>query len=212
MAAWCGLLRVRRPRPLGSCSPVCSHGAVRCLCGVPHHLVPVRRCARSVRFVSCAVSCATWLTFTAGPAHCVMFRVRCPGPLGSYSTVCPLGALCCVSGVLGHQAPVRVCARPVRCVASAVSWSVRCVACKVSWVTGLLFTGVLARCVVLCVPCFVAWGTWLLFTGVPAWCVVLAVRCPGPLGSRKMSLISALHILMKYCRLLMWKSQNQSSK
>ena len=32
--------------------------------------------------------------------------VRCPGPLGSCSPVCPLRALRCVCGVQGHLAPV----------------------------------------------------------------------------------------------------------
>ena len=54
-----------------------------------------------------------------------------------------------VCGVLGCLAPVHRCARAVCCVASAVSWA-----------------------------------TWLLFTSVLARCVVLRVRCPGPLGSR----------------------------
>ena len=37
---------------------------------------------------------------------------------------------------------------------------------------------------VCCVASAVSLATWLLFTGVLAWCVVLRVRCPGPLGSR----------------------------
>ena len=61
---------------------------------------------------------------------------------------CPSAALC-VCSVLGRLAPVHRCACAVCCVASAVSWA-----------------------------------TWLLFTGVLARCVVLRVRCPGPLGSR----------------------------
>ena len=61
---------------------------------------------------------------------------------------CPLAALR-VCSVLGRLAPVHRCARAVCCVASAVSWA-----------------------------------TWLLFTVVLARCVVLRVRCPGPLGSR----------------------------
>ena len=61
---------------------------------------------------------------------------------------CPLAALR-VCSVLGPLAPVHRCARAVCCVASAVSWA-----------------------------------TWLLFTSVLAQCVVLRVRCPGPLGSR----------------------------
>ena len=61
---------------------------------------------------------------------------------------CPSAALR-VCSVLGRLAPVHRCARAVCCIASAVSWA-----------------------------------TWLLFTGVLARCVVLRVRCPGPLGSR----------------------------
>ena len=60
---------------------------------------------------------------------------------------CPSAALC-VSSVLGRWAPVHRCARAVCCGVSAVSWA-----------------------------------DWLLFTGVLARCVVLHVRCPGPLGS-----------------------------
>ena len=211
--ARCVVLRVRCLGPLGSCSPVCPLGVLCCACGVQGHLAPVHRCARSVRCVACAVSWATWLLFTCAPARCVASRVRCPGPLGSCSPVCPLGVLCCVCGVQGHLAPVHRCAR-----------SVCCVACAVSWATWLLFTGAPARCVascvwrpgplgscspvcplrvlfcvcgvlglvapvhrcarsVCCVACAVSWATWLLFTGVPARCVALRVRCPGPLGS-----------------------------
>ena len=61
---------------------------------------------------------------------------------------CPSAALR-VCSVLGRFALVHRCARAVCCVASAVSWA-----------------------------------TWLLFTGVLARCVVLRVQCPGPLGSR----------------------------
>ena len=211
--AWCVVLRVRCPGPLGSCSPVCPLGVLFRVCGVMGHLAPVHRCARSVCSVACAVSWATWLLFTSAPARCVVSRVRCPGPPGSCSPVCPLGVFCCVCGVLGHLAPVHRCAR-----------SVCCFVCVVSWATWLLFTGVPARCVVLrvrcpgppgscspvcprgvlccvcgvlghlapvhrcaravcCVACAVSWATWLLFTGVPARCVVPRVRCPGPPGS-----------------------------
>ena len=185
------------PGPLGSCSPVCSLGVLCCVCGVLGHLAPVHRCARWVCRVACAVSRATWLLFTGAPARCVALRVRCPGPLGSCSPVCPLGVLCCVCGVLGHFAPVHRCARVVCFVVSAVSWA-----------TWLLFTGVSARCVVLrvwrpgpfgprsavcplgvlscmcgvlghlapvhrcvravcCFACAVSRASWLLFTGVP---------------------------------------------
>ena len=221
LLARCVVLRVRRPWPLGSCSPVCSLGALRCLCGALDHLAPVHRCVRSVRCVACAVSWATWLLLTGLPARCVVSRVRCPGPLGCCSPVCSLGALCCLCGVLDHLAPVHRCARLV------------CrVACAVSWTTWLLFTSVPARCVVShvwcpvplgpcspvcslgasccvcgvlghlspvhwfarsvrCVVCAVSWATWLLRTAVPARCVLLRVRCPGPLGS--CSPVSPLH-------------------
>ena len=189
--ARCVVLCVRCPGPLRSCSPVCPRGVLCCVCGVMCHLAPVHRCARSVCCFACAVSWATWLLFTSVAARCVVLRVRCPGPLGSCSPLCPLGVLFCVCGVLGLLAPVHRCAR-----------SVCCVACAVSWPTWLLFIGVPARCVVLRVPCpgplgscspvppgvccfacAVSWATWLLFTAVPARCVVLRVRCPGPLGS-----------------------------
>ena len=254
--AWCVVLLVRCPGPLGSSSPVCLLGPLLCLCGVLGNLAPVHLCARSVCCLACAVSWATGLLFTGVPARCVacvcdvlghlapvqgcgrlvrcfacavswatwllsngvparrvVLRVRCPGPLGPRSPVCPLGVLCCVSGVVGDLAPVHRCAR-----------SMCSVACAVSWATRLLFTDVPARRVVLCVQCpgplgscspvcplgvqcgvcgvpgilapvhqcarsacclacAVSSATWLLFTGVPAWRVVLCVRCPGPLGS-----------------------------
>ena len=195
------VLRVRRPGPPGSCSPVCPLGVLCCVCGVLGLLAPVHRCARSVCCVACAASWASWLLFTGVPARCVVLRVRCPGPPGSCSPVCPLVVLCCVCGVLGLLAPVHRCAR-----------SVCCDACAVSWASRLLFTGVPARCVVLrvrcpgppgscspvcslgvlccvcgvlglpapvhrcarsvcCVACAVSWASRLLFTGVPAWCV-----------------------------------------
>ena len=70
---------------------------------------------------SCARVCGVLgHLFTGVPARCVALRVRCPGPLGSCSPVCPLGVLCCVCGVLGHLAPVQRCARSVCCFAGAV--------------------------------------------------------------------------------------------
>ena len=95
--ARCVLLHVRCPRPLGSCSPVRPLGVLCGVCGVPGHLAPVHRCARSVCCFACAMSWATWLLFTGVPARCVVVRVRCPGPLGSCSPVCLLGVLCYVS-------------------------------------------------------------------------------------------------------------------
>ena len=228
--ARCVALGVRCPRPPGSCSPVCPLGVLCCVCGVLGLLAPVHRCARSVCCFACAASWATWLLFTGVPARCVVLRVRCPGPPGSCSPVCPLGVLCCVCGVLGHLAPVHRCAR-----------SVCCVPCAVSWANWLLFTGVPAPCVVLrvrrhgppcscspvcplgalfrvcgvlghltpahrcgcsvcCVACAVSWATWLLFTGAPARCVVLRVRCPGPTGS--CSPVRPLGVLCCVCGVL----------
>ena len=90
----------------------------------------------------CAVSRATWLLFGGVSAWLVVLRLRCPGPLGSCSPVRPLSVLCCLCGVLGPLAPVHCCAR----------W-VRCVVCAVSWTTCLQFTGAPARCVALRVRC-----------------------------------------------------------
>ena len=213
VSAWCVVLRVRCPGPLGSRSLVCSLGALLCLCGALGHLAPVHRCARSVCCFACAVSWADWLLFTSVPAWFVVLRARCSWPLGPCSAVCPLCLLLCVRGVLGPLAPVHRCAR-----------SVRCVACSVSWATWFLFTGAPALCAVLrvrcpgplgsrspvcplgvlccvcgvlghwacvhrcarsvwCFACAVSWAAWLLFTGVPALSVVLFVWCPGPFVS-----------------------------
>ena len=113
--ARCVVLRVRCPGPLGSCSPVCPLGVLFCVYVVLGLLAPVHRCARSVCCVVRAVSWATWLLFTGVRARCVVLRVRCPGPPGACSPVCPLRVLCCVGGVLGHLAPVHRCARSVFC-------------------------------------------------------------------------------------------------
>ena len=221
---------VRCPWPLGSCSPVCPLGALRCVCGVQGHLAPVHRCARWVRCFACAVSWATWLLFTGVLAWLFVLRVRRPGPLDSCSPVRPLGVLCCVRGVLGHLALVHRCVRLVCCFL-----------CAVSLATSLLFTGVPARCVALrlrcpwplgsCSPvrpfgvllclcsvlghlapvhrcarvvcrvaCAVSWATWLLFTCAPARCVVLCVGCLGSLGP--CSLVCPLGVLLCVCDVL----------
>ena len=206
-------LRVRRPGPPGSCSPVCTLCVWCCVYGVLGLPAPVHRCARSVCGIACTVSWASRLLFTGVHALCVVLRVRCPGPPGSCSPVRTLCVWRCVYGVLGLPAPVHRCARPV------------CgVACTVSWASRLLFTGVHALCVVLrvrcpglpgsCSPvrtpcvwcpvygvlglpapvhrcarlacgvaCTASWASRLLFTGVHALCVVSRVRCPGPPGS-----------------------------
>ena len=189
--AGCDVLLVRCPGPVGSCSPVCPRGLLCCVCGVLGHLAPVHQCARSVCCFACAVSWAPWLLFIGLPARCVALRVRCRGPLGSCSPVCPLGVLCCLGGVLGHLAPVHQCARSSRCLCLQSPGPLG--SCSPVCSRGLLrcVCGVLShlapvhRCArwMRCFACAVSWATWLLFTGVPARCVVLHVRCPGPLGS-----------------------------
>ena len=164
--ARCVALRVRCPGPPGSCSPVCPLRGSCCVCGVRGHLAPVHRCAHWVCCFACAVSWASWLLFIGVPARCVVLRVRCPGPLGSCSPVCPLGVLFCVCGVLGHLAPVHRCARSGGCVAHAVSWA--------PW---LLFTGVPPLWVALRV-----WYPWPLGSCSPVCslgvlCCGLRVRC-----------------------------------
>ena len=211
--ALCVVLRVRRPGPPGSCSPVCTPCVWCCVYGVLGSLAPVHLCARPVCGVACTVSWAPWLLFTGAHAVRVVLCVRCPGPSGSCSPVCTVCAWCCAYGVLGLLAPVHRCARPA------------CgVVCRVSWASRLLFTGAHALRVVLrvrrpgppgscslvrtpCVWCCVygvlglpapvhrcarsacgvactaSWASWLLFTGVHALCVVLRVRRPGLPGS-----------------------------
>ena len=207
------VLRVRRPGPPGSCSPVRTLCVLCCVYGVLGLLAPVHGCARSVCGVACTVSWASWLLFTGVHVLCVVLRVRCRGPPGSCSPVCTLCVWWCVYGVLGLLAPVHRCARSV---CGAV--------CTVSWASWLLCNGVHALCVVLrvrcpgppgsCSPvrtpcvwcrvygvlgllapvhwcarsacgvaCTASWASWLLFTGAHALRVVLRVRRPGPPGS-----------------------------
>ena len=182
----CGVLK-----PLGSCSPVCSLGALCCASGVLGPLAPVHRCTRSVRCVARAVSWATWLLFTGVLPGRVVLRLRCPGPLGLCSPVNPLGVLCAcaaswatwplVTGAYARRVWLRVsCPGPPASCSLVFSLGVlRCV-CSV--------LGPLApvhRCApsVCFVECAVSWATWYLFTGALARSVVLRVRCPGPLGS-----------------------------
>ena len=192
--ARCVALRVWCPGPLGSCSPVCPLSVLCCVCSVPSHLAPVHRCARVVCCVASSKFSATWLMFTGVLALCVALCVPCPGPLGSCSPVCPLGALLRPCGVLSHLASVHRCACSVCCVACAVSWAtwllctgvpaecvvslVRCPwppsSCSPMCLLGVLLCvcGVLAHlapvyrcaCSVRCFACAVSWATWLLFT------------------------------------------------
>ena len=57
--ALCVVLRVRRPGPPCSCSPVCPLGALLCMCVVLAHLAPVHQGVCVVCYVACAVSWAT---------------------------------------------------------------------------------------------------------------------------------------------------------
>ena len=168
MPARCVALRLRCPRPLGSCSLVRLRGLLCCLRGVLGHLAPVYRCALSLRCVACAVSWATWLLFTGVRATSSALLVRCPWPLCSCSPVCRLGVSFCVCGVLGQLALFRRCARFVCCFA-----------CAVSWATWLLFTGVLAPCVALCVTCPGPLGSCSLVCPLCVLCWVCGV--PGNL-------------------------------
>ena len=180
------VLRVPCPGPLGSCSLVCSLSALCCVCGVLGHLASVHRCARSVCCLAFAVSWATSLLFTGVLARCIVLCVRCPGPIGSCSPLCPLGVFGLGVRCPGPLPRVNRGARSLRCLAGAVSWAHL-----------LLFAGVLARCIALhvrcpgplapvqrcagsvcCAVCALSSATWLLFTGVYAPCVVLRVLCP----------------------------------
>ena len=181
------VLRVGCPGLLGYCSPLCGRGKFCCVCGLLAHLAPALRCACALCCVACAVSKVTWLLFSAVPACCVVLRVRCPGPLGSCSPVCPLGVLLSVCGVLGSWllffgVPARCVLLPMQRPGQIDSCSPVCPLSALCCVSGVL--GHLAsfhRCArsVHCVACAVSWATWLLFSGVPARCVLLRVQCPG---------------------------------
>ena len=184
LVARCVALRVRCPGPLGTCSPVCPRLLLCWVCGVLGHLAPVHRCARSVCCFACAVSGATWLLFTGVPAWCVALRVRCPGPLGSCSPVCLLGVSFCLCGVLGHLAPVHRCARSVRCLCLRCrgplgSCSGVCPLAVLCCVCGVLGHLALVHRCARPVCCAVSWASWLLFTVVLARCVVLWGACSG---------------------------------
>ena len=111
---------------------------VRC----PGHLAPVHLFACSVCCVACVVSWVSCLLFTGVPAWFIVLHLRCPPPLGSCSPVRLLGVFCCVCRVLRHLPPVHRSARPVCCVA-----------CALSRATLLLYTGVPASSAALLVRC-----------------------------------------------------------
>ena len=111
--ALCVVLRVRRPGPPGSCSPVRTFCVWCCVYGVLGLLAPVYRCARSVCGVACTASWASRLLFTGVHALCVVLRVWCPGLPGSCSPVRTPCVWCGAYGVLGLPAPVHRCVRSV---------------------------------------------------------------------------------------------------
>ena len=128
----CVVLRVRRPGPPDSCSPLCTPCVWCCVHGFLGLLAPALWRAHSVCGVAGAVSWASWSLFTGVHVRCVLLRarcpgplgscsqvflprcavscVRCPGPLGSCSPVCTLCVRCCMCGVLSLLAPVHRCA------------------------------------------------------------------------------------------------------
>ena len=189
--ALCVMLRVRRPAPLGSCSPVCTLCVWCCVYGVLGLLAPVHRCARSVCGVACTVSWASWLLFTGVHDLCVVLRVRRSGPLGSCSPVCTLCVWCCctvswASWLLFTGVHALCVVLRVRRPGPPGSCSPVCTLCVWWCVYGVL--GLLApvhRCArfVCGVVCTVSWASWLLYTGVHHLCVMLRVRRPGPPGS-----------------------------
>ena len=148
------VLRVRRPGPPGSCSPVCTlcvygvlglpapvHRCARsvCVCGVLGLPAPVHRCARFVCGGACTASWASRLPFTGVHALCVVLCVRRPGPPGSCSPVCTPRAWCCVC----RLALLRL--RGACCVVRVASWG-----------TWFVFSGV-AVCCGVCVVSGVRW-------------------------------------------------------
>ena len=182
------MLRVRRPGPPGSCSPVCTL-CVYSVLGLP---APVHRCARPACGVALTghsplrVARARWsgspsgrwrqvltrpsgrrrgVACTASWASRLLFtgvhalRVRCPGPSGSCSPVCTL------------------CVR-VRCPGPPGSCSPVCTLCVWWCVYGVLgLPAPVHRCArsVCGVVCTASWASRLVFTGVHALCVVLRV-------------------------------------
>ena len=90
--ALCVVVRVRRPGPPGSRSPVCTLCVWWCVCGVLGFLARVHRCARSVCGVVCTVSWASWLPFTGVHTLRVVLRV----PFGPFALVRSCGACCVV--------------------------------------------------------------------------------------------------------------------
>ena len=91
LARWVGWVAPVRPTH-GVLVLSCPSAALR-VCSVLGRWAPVHRCARAVCCGASAVSWASWLLFTGVLARCVVLHVRCPGPLGSCSSVCVLCAV-----------------------------------------------------------------------------------------------------------------------
>ena len=92
--ARCGVLRVRCPGPLGSCSPACALRMLCCVCGVLGLWARVHRYACSVCCAVCAVSWATWLLFTGVHVFFTLTSTPCwwallPGAHFSLPVLCP---------------------------------------------------------------------------------------------------------------------------
>ena len=174
-----GVFCVRCPCPFGVCSPVCPLGVLCRMCGVLGHLASVHRCARSVCGVCCVLGHLALVHWCARSVCCVASAVSLATWLLFTGVHCPWQlSFCspvCPLGVFCCVCGVLGHLGPVHWCA----YSVCCIACAVSLATWLLFTDVPVRCVV----CAVSLATWLLFTGVPARCAVLRVRCRWPLGS-----------------------------
>ena len=174
VSARCVASFVRCPGPLRSCSPVCWLGALCGVCRVMGHLTPVHRCARSMRCIARTVSGATWFLSPGVLARYFMLCVRCPGPFGSCSPVCPLGVFC------------RVVVSRVRCPGPLGPASPVCplsVLCRVCGVLGGL---ALVHCCdrpMRCVVCAVSSASWFLLRFAHSVCCVPCVRFPGPFGS-----------------------------
>ena len=183
-------LRVRRPGPPGSCSPVCTLCVWCCVYGVLGLPAPVHRCARLACGVACTASWASRLLFTGVHALCVVSRVRRPGPPGSCSPVCTFCVCACTASWASrllftgvHALCVVLRVRRPGPPGSCSPVRTLCVWCCVYGVLGLLAP--VHRCArpVCGVACTVSWAPWLLFTGAHALRVVLCVWCPGPPGS-----------------------------
>ena len=154
-----------------------------CVCGVLGQLALLHWCERSVDCLVCAVSLASSLPLMGVPSRCVVRSVCLATWL--LFTVCPLGPLCSVCGVLGHLARVRWCACPLCCAFGVLGHLAPIHGCARS---------------MSCVACAVSLASWLSLTSVQAWCIVFPVRCLWPPGSP--SPVPMLRVLCSVCGVL----------